>query len=120
MYSGRVAFFAARVTADACTSVKTTVGGESVSGTVGPAVFPPFGDQSAAYTANLTVQGQAVTQDIVLVQKGNYLVAVALADTGAVNTTELDGFVTQAVAKVATAPVHPPILQTPPSSGEDS
>jgi hypothetical protein len=85
---------------NACKSFTVTSNGQSVSGTMGAASSPTYGDQSAAWTATLTLQGIDVNQGFVIVRKGNYLMLVALGDIGAVDTPSLQGFVAQALNKL--------------------
>jgi hypothetical protein len=91
---------------NACKTFTTTGGGRSHRGTLGAMSFPSYGDQSAAYDANLTVQGLNVNEGLVLVRKGGYIALVVLGDVGSLGSLDismLEGFVTQAVAKISAA-----------------
>ena len=87
-------------TLNACHNFTETAATSSVSGTLGAMSFPPVGDQSAAYTANLSAEGLSLVQGFVVVRKGPYVTAVALGDIGSLDTSSLQQFVTQAVGKL--------------------
>src|ERR1035437_5841266 len=88
---------------NACKTFNTTGQSPNYSGTLGAMSSPSYGDQSAAYNANLTVQGLNVNEGFVIVRKGNYIALVVLGDVGSLDTPTLQGFVTQAVAKIPPA-----------------
>ena len=76
--------------------------GTSAKGTLGAMSFPSSGDQSAAYTATLDIEGFNVNQGLVIVRKGNYLTLIALGDIGSLDSATLQQYVTKAVAKLPT------------------
>jgi hypothetical protein len=96
----RAAFDSIKSTLDACHNFTETSDTTTVSGSLGAMSFPQIGDGSAAYTATLSAQGVTVSQSFVLVRKGQILTIVALGDYGSVDTTQLQQFVNQAVAKL--------------------
>ncbi|HEX3461747.1 MAG TPA: hypothetical protein VHT49_12640 [Acidimicrobiales bacterium] len=98
--SSTTAFSTIASTLNGCKSFNETSGTESISGTMGPMSAPTYGDQSAAWTATLTIQGVDANQGFVMVRKGSYLMIVALGDIGALDNSTLQGFVAQALAKV--------------------
>jgi hypothetical protein len=97
---GAAAFSTINATLASCSQFTEQVGDQTVTGTMGVMSSPTYGDQSGAYTAELTIQGVSEAQGFVVVRKGNYVVAVALGDIGSVDTGTLDGFVGQALGKL--------------------
>ena len=98
--SGPSAFATITHTLNGCKTFSETSKGQSVSGVMGPMSSPSYGDQSAAYDATLTTQGESLNQGFVMVRKGNYLTIIALGDLGSLDAPTLQGFVNQAVAKI--------------------
>jgi hypothetical protein len=98
--SGSQAFAKEKASLDGCTSFTVTQQGQTETFSVGATSFPPYGNESAAYTASATISGTAVAQGVVLVRKGNSLVLVGLGDVAPLNTTQLEHFTALAVAKV--------------------
>jgi hypothetical protein len=88
---------------NACKTFTTTGSGTNYSGTLGAMSSPTYGDQSAAYNLNLTVQGLNFNEGFVVVRKGNYIALVILGDIGSLDSATLQGFVTRAVAKIPAA-----------------
>ena len=103
-YASAASAFTTGITAlNACKTFTTTGSGTNYSGTLGAMSSPTYGDQSAAYNANLTVQGVNVNEGFVVVRKGNYIALVLLGDIGSLDSATLQGFVTMAVAKIPAA-----------------
>ena len=101
--SGPSAFSTITTTLNNCKSFTTTAAdGTSAKGTLGAMSFPSSGDQSAAYTATLDIEGFNVNQGLVIVRKGNYLTLIALGDIGSLDSATLQQYVTKAVAKLPT------------------
>jgi|GEM_PF-997836 len=85
---------------DACKSFTETNNGQTSTGNIGAMSFPAYGDQSASYSATISVDGINAAVGIVLIQKGSYVMAVGLGDLGSFDATQLQQFVTLALAKV--------------------
>lgn len=83
-----------------CKSMTISNNGQTENATMGPMSFPTVGSQSAAYQMIVNIKGLNVDFDIIIAQKGNYLVLVALGDLGPPNTTQLQQFVSSAIAKI--------------------
>jgi hypothetical protein len=69
-----------------CSSFSETVQGQKIVGTLSPVSNTRFGNESSSYTANLTVQGTSLDQEIVIARKGSTLAAVAVGDYGTVDS----------------------------------
>jgi hypothetical protein len=83
-----------------CKSMTISNNGQTEKATMGPMSFPTVGSKSAAYQMIVNIKGLNVDFDIVIAQKGNYLVLVALGDLGPPNTTQLQQFVSAAMTKI--------------------
>jgi hypothetical protein len=100
-YASAQTTFATAVKAlNGCKTFTTTGSGTNYSGSLGAMSSPTYGDQSAAYNANLTVQGLNINEGFIVVRKGSYIALVVLGDVGSLDSPTLQGFVTQAVAKI--------------------
>lgn len=82
-----------------CTTFTLSVGGQTVTGSMGALSFPTVGGQSAAFSAPLTVQGQTATLDFVLSQKGNVVALFFIGDY-TVDPSQYENIVNTAMAKV--------------------
>jgi hypothetical protein len=101
IWASAASVFAGGVTAlNRCKAFTTTGSGTNYSGTLGAMSSPTYGDQSAAYNANLTIQGLDVNEGFVVVRKGSYIALVVLGDIGSLDSPTLQEFVTKAVAKI--------------------
>jgi hypothetical protein len=94
------AFLAATASLTACPKFSGTTGGEKVKGTVGQMSFPSFGNQSEAFTVTLSIGGETAVQDLLIVRKGTYLIAIEDGDLFSPDTGQFEGFVKLALAKV--------------------
>jgi hypothetical protein len=93
-------FSTVKGTLDGCKSFTETLNTETISGTLGPAPSPVYGNRSTAYDATLTVEGQTINQGFVMIQKGRIVTIVALGNQGAADPTTLYGFVNRAVGRL--------------------
>jgi hypothetical protein len=80
-----------------CSRFSETVQGQKITGTLSPVSNRRFGNESSSFTANLTVQGTVLSQEIVIARKGGTLAAVAVGDYGTIDTPLLNGLTTKAV-----------------------
>jgi hypothetical protein len=80
-----------------CSSFSETVQGQKIAGTLSPVSNRRFGNESSSFTANLTVQGTVLSQEIVIARKGGTLAAVAVGDYGTIDTQLLNGLTTKAI-----------------------
>ena len=94
------AFRTVETTLNACHSFTETANGTTASGTIGAMSFPTYGDESIAWTADITVEGVTAAQGLVLVKKGSLLTMLALGDTGQLDTTSLQQFTALVVNKL--------------------
>ncbi len=94
------AFTTIKHTLDGCTQFNETSNSETITGTMGAMSSPSYGNKSTAYDATLNVEGETLNQGFVVVQKGPFVVAVALGDIGSVDSDTLQGFVAQGVGKL--------------------
>ncbi len=85
---------------DRCRTVKGTSEGNKVTGTVGQMSFPQYGDQSAAFTVSLTVNGVTADEDALIVRKGAIMVGVTEGTLGPPDIVQFQGFVRKALARV--------------------
>ncbi len=111
VYSAAAGFAVTRITYNNSSTFSTALDGREASGTMHPVAAPTEGAQSAAYAATITSDLQTVHQGIVIAQKGNYVVGVALTESGTVDMGELQSFVVDALAKLPTTPLD----ATPPT-----
>jgi len=84
----------------ACKHLSGETGGQKFSGTVGSASFPRFGDDSAAFEANFTVQGELLGEDLVIVRKGNIVMGIDEGNFPPVDVNQFQALVNKAVAKL--------------------
>jgi hypothetical protein len=98
--SGSTAWNTVKANLDNCTSFSEEIGGETLTGTMEPMPFLTYGDQSAAYTANMGSGGYSFVQSYVIVRKGNWIALIALGDYPSVEMALLTTFVEKAVAKM--------------------
>ena len=73
-----------------------------IFGTVGPLDFAHYGSSSTAVVASLTALQVpvTVTADIIVVNKGRYVLELLEANLGNVNRRQLEKFISKALAKV--------------------
>ncbi len=84
----------------ACKQVSGTSGGTKATGTVGQMSFPHYGNASAAFSVSLVIQHTNVVEDLLIVRKGTVVMGIAEADLPPVDTSQFQGFVVKALAKV--------------------
>ena len=65
--------------------------------------FPSVGQSSTAYTFSFTVGGTTGVEDVVLALKGSTVMGLVYADVNSVEVTVVEGFTTQALAKISPA-----------------
>jgi hypothetical protein len=94
------AYLAATAKLSACPKFSGTTGGEKVKGTVGQMSFPRFGSQSEAFTVTINIAGETAVEDLLIVRKGPYLIAIDDGDLFSPDTGQFEGFVKLALAKV--------------------
>ena len=111
VYSPAAGFSVTQIIYNNTTTFSTTLDGQPAYGGMHPIPAPTEGAQSAAYAATVTSGAQTVHQGIVIAQKGNYVVGVALTESGTVDMGELQSFVAEALAKLPTTPLD----ATPPT-----
>jgi len=83
-----------------CKHVSGTSGGIKATGTVGQMSFPHFGNASAAFSVSLVAQGTTISDDVLIVRKGNVIMGIAEADVPPVDVSQFQGFVVKALANV--------------------
>lgn len=73
-----------------------------VYGSVGKLNLPTFGDLSQAFVASVTAQAVPVTviDDIVVIEKGNYVLEIYEATVGNVNLQQFEHYISKALSKV--------------------
>jgi hypothetical protein len=84
----------------ACKSFSGTLNGNKTTGMVAQMSFPHYGDTSAAFAVNFTVQGTTVYEDLLIVRKGTIVMGIDEGDLGSVTVSQFQGFVKKAVAKL--------------------
>jgi hypothetical protein len=84
----------------ACKHLSGTTGGQKFSGTVGQMSFPHYGNESAAFWANFTIQGAKYGEDLLIVRKGNIVMGIDEGNLAPVNVSQFQGFVKKAIKKV--------------------
>jgi len=94
------AFATISSTLNGCMHFTETASGQTVQGTMGQMSSPSYGDQSAAWDATLTVEGETVNQGLVMARKGSFIALVAIGDLGSISDDGLQGFMSQAMGKV--------------------
>lgn len=95
----RAAFSDIKATIAKCPRFRGTTGHATVTGSIGAMSFPRLGDQSAAYAASLTIQGQTAGDDMVYVLKGSLVMELQLVDISP-DPSQLDEFANKALAKL--------------------
>ncbi len=110
-YSAVAGFSVTQISYNNTTTFSTTLDGQPAYGSMHPVPAPTEGARSAAYAATITSNAQTVHQNIVIAQKGSYVVGVALTESGTVDMGELQSFVAAALAKLPTTPIK----ATPPT-----
>jgi hypothetical protein len=80
-------------------------GGENTSGISGSVTtlnFPRFGSSSAAFIASISDEAVpvTVTQDIVIVEKGRYVLEIFETNLGKVNQKQFEKFISNSLAKI--------------------
>ncbi len=84
-----------------CKYLTFALGGIDEKGTVDPLSFPKLGSSSSAYTITVpTTLGVSVGIDIVIVRSGPYALVVEYSTMGTPDSSVLETFVHQALAKV--------------------
>ena len=84
-----------------CKFLTFALGGTNERGTVDPLSFPKLGSSSSAYTITVpTTLGVSVGIDIVIVRSGPYALVVEYSTMGTPDSSVLETFVHQALAKV--------------------
>ncbi len=111
VYSPAAGFSVTRIIYNNTPTFTTTIDGRMANGSMHPVAVPTEAAQSAAFAATITSGSQTVHQTIVIAQKGNYVVGVALTESGTVDTGQLQSFVADALAKLPTTPLD----ATPPT-----
>jgi len=111
VYSPAAGFAVTQIIYNNAPTFSTTIDGQDANGSLHPVAAPTEGAQSAAYAATITSSSQTVHQGIVIARKGNYVVGVALTESGTVDMGELQSFVADALAKLPTTPLD----ATPPT-----
>ena len=86
---------------DACHTFTISTPSSSVTATMSALSFPPVGQSSAAYGVSFTVDGVNGAEDVVLAMKGSTVMGLAYGNVNSVDVTALEGFTTQALAKVS-------------------
>jgi hypothetical protein len=84
----------------ACKHLSGTTGGQKFSGTVGQMSFPHYGNESAAFWANFTIQGAKYGEDLLIVRKGNIVMGIDEGNLAPVTVSQFQGFVKKAIKKV--------------------
>lgn len=90
-----------------CTTFSFTDQGEQGTGTVGAMSFPTFGNQSESYSVSISVGGQSVNVDVVILRVGRYVANLAYEDYSPDNAT-VEAFAQEAAAKTEGKAVTPP------------
>lgn len=85
---------------DTCKHVSGKANGAKATGTIGQMSFPRYGDQSAAFNVNLTVQGANLGEDVLIVKKGTIIMGILEGDIGSPNLGQFEGFVKKALAEL--------------------
>jgi hypothetical protein len=91
---------------DHCTSVEGTSNGTKVTGTVGQMSFPTYGNQSEAYSVDLTVEGATADEDVLVVRNGAIVMGIDEGDLGTPDLGQFEGFVSQALADLSGSGAH--------------
>jgi hypothetical protein len=84
----------------ACKHVHGQVFGTPVNGSMKEMNFKHFGNASEAFFATTSVMGATFDEDLVIVRKGNVVVGLVEGGLPPVSTHQLQGFISQALAKV--------------------
>lgn len=73
-----------------------------IYGSVGKLSLPTFGDSSEAFVASVTAQAVPVTitDDIVVIEKGIYVLEIYEANVGSVNLQQFEHYISKALSKV--------------------
>jgi hypothetical protein len=98
---GRVAFTKIVAKLDSCRHFSGVADGEEYSASVGQMAFSRYGDQSAAFTSDLNVEGTTLGEDIIIVRKKSVLIGLSESDFGSPDVRQFQGFVSEAFAKVS-------------------
>jgi ABC-type sugar transport system substrate-binding protein len=91
-----------RKIASALTACKVLSGlsGQTSPGTVGRMNLPHFGDVSEAFRANFVVGEVQLGEDLLIVRKGNTIMAIDEGGLAPVNASQFQGFAKKALAKL--------------------
>ncbi len=84
----------------ACTTLSGQSGGQALSGTVGPLSFPRFADASEAFEANFALGGTHLGEELVIVRKGNTIMAFDEGGNPSLIPSQCQGFVEKALMKL--------------------
>jgi hypothetical protein len=98
---GRVAFTKIVAKLNACRYFSGLADGEEYSESVGQMAFSHYGNQSAAFTSDLNVEGTTLGEDIIIVRKKSVLIGLSESAFGSPDIRQFRGFVGEAFAKVS-------------------
>lgn len=88
-------------TLDGCKTLSGTSDGHKVTGSVGAMSFPRVGDQSAAWSVTLELEGFTAGVDVLIVRKGPVLAVLAAESFGSPDIAQFQRFVRKALAKIS-------------------
>ncbi len=117
VYSPAAGFSVTQIIYNNTPTFSITIDGQIANGSMHPVAAPTEGAQSAAYAATIVSGSQTVHQGIMIAQKGNYVVGVALTESGTVDMGELQSFVAEALAKLPTTPLDATAPTVPDADG---
>jgi hypothetical protein len=84
-----------------CKHVSGKIFGTPVSGTLKEKSFSRFGNESEAFAANTSIMGTNFDEDVIIVRKGNVVVAIVEGGLPPINTHQFQGFIAKALARVS-------------------
>jgi hypothetical protein len=83
-----------------CKHVSGQIFGASVKGTLKEKTFTHFGNASESFAATTSVMGTNFDEDVIIVRKGNVVMAVIEGGLPPISARQFQGFIAKALARV--------------------
>jgi hypothetical protein len=84
-----------------CKKISGKTSGKTVTGTASEMSFPNYGSASSAFSVNLTVEGSKISENIIVVRLGSFIMGLSEAGSPPVSLKQFEGFVSKALKAIA-------------------
>ena len=98
--SATTAFTKIATTLRACKHASGNDNGHKATATIGQMSFPKYGNQSAAFNVNISIEGVSLGEDVLVVRKGSVIMGVFEGDVGSPNLSQFEKYIKLALAKI--------------------